>query len=216
MVERMEWNGRKYRRYPESSNRSDRLYWHRSKRNGGIAYLHRDVWEHHRGPIPEGFHVHHVDGDTGNNAIENLECLSPRQHLGERHEWSDERRLQQREHLDRIRDATKAWHRSEHGREVHRKVGAMAYESFVPSPKPCDHCGAVFSPRKIGNSDRFCCNACKSAFRRASGVDNVERVCTECSAAFSVNKYSGAKTCSRSCGGRARGRTMREGVRFDG
>lgn len=216
MVERMEWNGRKYRRYPESKCRTDRVYWHRSKRTGGIAYLHRDVWEHHNGPIPNGFHIHHVDGDTSNNAIDNLECVTPKQHIGERHKWDDERKRKQAAHLDSIRDATKAWHRSPEGVEVHRRVGAMAYDSFKPTPKPCDHCSTVFHPRAIGNRDRFCSNACKSAWRRASGADNESRVCAICCAAFDANKYSKSRTCSRSCGNRARSRTIAASLRPDG
>lgn len=216
MSERMEWNGRKYRRYPDSERRSDRLYWHRSKQGGGIAYLHRDVWEHHNGPIPDGYHVHHVDGNTLNNDIENLECVTPKQHIGERHKWDDERKREQAKHLDRIRDSTKAWHRSEEGREVHRRVGSLAYESFKPTPKPCDHCATVFAPRAIGNRDRFCSNACKSAWRRAKGVDNETRTCAECGSSFAANKHSKARACSRSCGNRARGRALAARLRSDG
>ena len=37
--------------------------------------LHRAVWEHHNGKIPNGYHVHHKDGDRNNNDISNLELL---------------------------------------------------------------------------------------------------------------------------------------------
>ena len=33
---------------------------------------------YHNGEIPEGYHVHHIDGDRYNNNIENLECLCGR------------------------------------------------------------------------------------------------------------------------------------------
>jgi len=42
--------------------------------------LHRAVWEAGHGPIPEGWHVHHRDGDRENNAPANLEALSPAAH----------------------------------------------------------------------------------------------------------------------------------------
>ena len=41
---------------------------------------HHLVWESQNGPVPEGFDIHHIDGDTYNNAIDNLECLSHEDH----------------------------------------------------------------------------------------------------------------------------------------
>lgn len=41
---------------------------------------HRLVWEGVNGPIPEGYDIHHIDGDTYNNDIDNLECLSHSDH----------------------------------------------------------------------------------------------------------------------------------------
>lgn len=38
--------------------------------------VHRLVWESFNGPIPEGFHVNHLDGVKTHNALENLECVS--------------------------------------------------------------------------------------------------------------------------------------------
>jgi hypothetical protein len=41
---------------------------------------HRMVWEAVNGPIPDGYDVHHIDGDTYNNDVDNLECLSHSDH----------------------------------------------------------------------------------------------------------------------------------------
>ena len=43
-------------------------------------YQHRLVWEKHFGKIPEGFVVHHKDGNRQNNDINNLELLPKIQH----------------------------------------------------------------------------------------------------------------------------------------
>lgn len=59
-VEVVVFQGRKYPRYPDSPKKVHRLYFGRS---GHL--LHRDVWEHHHGPIPDGHHVHHIDEDPG-------------------------------------------------------------------------------------------------------------------------------------------------------
>ncbi len=44
-------------------------------------WLHRDVWEHHNGPIPDGFVVHHVDKNTTNNDIDNLQIMERGEHI---------------------------------------------------------------------------------------------------------------------------------------
>jgi hypothetical protein len=41
---------------------------------------HRIVWEKHNGKIPNGYVVHHVNGDTKDNRIENLLCCTQRDH----------------------------------------------------------------------------------------------------------------------------------------
>jgi hypothetical protein len=43
---------------------------------------YRKIWEtHHKIKIPEGFEIHHIDGDRDNNLIENLKCVSIEEHL---------------------------------------------------------------------------------------------------------------------------------------
>ena len=165
MVEIVEWNGTRYRRYPDSIHASNKTYFQRSKSNG-TSWLHRDVWAHEHGPIPKGWHIHHIDGDTANNDISNLECVCPKEHA-KRHKWSDERKQRQEIHLANIRELTKAWHASDEGRKKHQEIGALAYAAFVSRPKPCEQCGVFFSPNQMGNRDKFCSNKCKSAWRRA-------------------------------------------------
>ena len=43
--------------------------------------LHRLIFEKFHGSIPEGYIIHHVDGDKFNNCILNLELLSFREHM---------------------------------------------------------------------------------------------------------------------------------------
>lgn len=207
MVEVVEWNGRRYRRYPESARRSDSVYFYRMGK-GRTFTLHRDVWEFHNGPIPDGAHIHHRDGNPLNNDIGNLDCLSAKQHRDE-HPWDEDRKRRQSALLERIRPLTKEWHASAEGRAKHRELGGLAYQRFVPVAKDCAHCSTRFEPSKIGNLDRFCSNKCKSAWRRASGVDNEQRQCAHCGASFECNRYSGTKACSRSCGNSLRGATLR-------
>lgn len=48
--------------------------------NGVDVPEHRVVWEKHRGKIPEGYVIHHIDGNGHNNDISNLMCLSKSEH----------------------------------------------------------------------------------------------------------------------------------------
>ena len=43
---------------------------------------YRRVWEKMTGrEIPVGYHIHHLDNDKSNNAIDNLVCVSPQEHF---------------------------------------------------------------------------------------------------------------------------------------
>lgn len=43
--------------------------------------LHRAIWEKQHGPIPAGYHIHHSDGNPGNNKLDNLELVSHATHM---------------------------------------------------------------------------------------------------------------------------------------
>lgn len=44
-------------------------------RQGWKCYLHRACWETYNGPVPDGHDIHHINGDTTDNRIENLACV---------------------------------------------------------------------------------------------------------------------------------------------
>ena len=214
MVETFEFNGKVYSRYPNSGRRSDRVYFKRSI-TGGTVWLHREIWQSAHGEIPKGFHIHHKDGNPSNNSLDNLECISAEKHISghsiEFHANADNKR-RVRQHLEAIRPLTKAWHRSGEGLAKHREIGAQAYKHFKPQPKPCKQCGKSFLPKALGSRDLFCSGKCKAAWRRASGVDDVERICPVCGTVFKRNKYAGVITCSRACANRYRSRNGKPGI----
>lgn len=47
--------------------------------NGVQVMEHRYMWEQAHGQIPNGYIIHHLNGDTKDNRLENLACL-PRGH----------------------------------------------------------------------------------------------------------------------------------------
>ncbi len=52
----------------------------RDPRTGEVINVHRFVYETEVGPIPEGYHVHHKNGDTWDNRPENLAAMSAGDH----------------------------------------------------------------------------------------------------------------------------------------
>lgn len=50
------------------------------KYRGRYAYEHHVVWWQHRGPIPDGYVVHHKNDDKRDNRLKNLELLLKDEH----------------------------------------------------------------------------------------------------------------------------------------
>lgn len=169
--------------------------------------LHRAVWEYYNGEIPKGFHVHHKDGNRANNAIENLELMDGKEHC-RMHSDNEVNKNRLRSVCAEGRAAAMAWHHSEEARELGRK-NAHYMHDHQPISLICENCGELYETKNLSGS-RFCSNACKSAYRRASGVDNETRTCPECGKKFEVNKYDKRVCCSRKCAWQARkkGRDM--------
>lgn len=200
-AETITFNGIRFRRYPDSPRRSDSHYYRPDGRyiKRSVGYLHQEVWKFHNGDIPDGYHVHHRDGNPLNNDITNLECIPGFDHLSF-HAKQQEPDL---EHLAAIRPLAAAWHGTEAGRELGRRNGERNWVLLQPRTYTCQHCGKVFE-RKSLQPVKFCSNACKSAWRRAHHIDDEQRVCVVCGAAFTANHYDDTKTCSRKCAARSR------------
>ena len=52
---------------------------------GKLYYVHRLMWETFKGPIPEDKSIDHIDGDTANNNLSNLQLLTRRQNTKKYH-----------------------------------------------------------------------------------------------------------------------------------
>ena len=160
--------------------------------------LHRAVWEFHNGEIPSGFAVHHIDGDRANNQIDNLALMPMADHAA--HHMDDPgRRELSKEAIKRARAKAVEWHGSEEGKNWHKRqyelYGAKLHKPFAGV---CVQCGKHYETLDVGNN-MFCSKSCKTAHRKASGVDNEARDCAHCGKSFQTNKYQHVKYCSREC-----------------
>ncbi len=163
--------------------------------------LHVTVWKYHNGDVPKGCHVHHIDQNRSNNQIENLRLMAASKHLSE-HNSDDARYEYNHKHIAEMQEQAKEWHASEEGSRWHSQHIKSLWDNgtFPEREYTCANCGKTFMSR-IGDTKgaKYCSNACKSAARRKSGVDNEERICVVCGRKFIVNRYSTSKTCSRQC-----------------
>lgn len=161
--------------------------------------LHREVWKHHNGDIPKGYHVHHKDSNRANNNIENLELKSGKQHM-EMHANEEKRIVHAKSHIKVIQNMAKEWHSSKEGYKWHSKHAKASWKKREEQTYKCSYCDKEFKSLaiiKTGNT--FCSNNCKSAYRRAMGYDLVDRKCAYCGKIFKINKYAKAACCSREC-----------------
>lgn len=162
--------------------------------------LHRYIWQKYNGEIPKGFDIHHIDKNKDNNDISNLQLLTITEHQ-KIHAIKNEEELKiLRQNIDKIRPLAIKWHKSEDGRQWHKKHAKEVYENLQEKEYVCQNCGKIFKKLPLG-TNKFCSNKCKSAYRRKTGVDNVERTCEKCGKLFLINKYAKTKKC-RCCSGK--------------
>lgn len=167
---------------------------------GTTILMHRYVWEYYNCKIPKGYHVHHIDGDKGNNDISNLRLMKGAEHFSLHGKLlTEEEREWRRQNL--ITNAVpKAieWHKSPEGREWHRQHAQHLQGTTLNADveRVCLNCGNTFLGKKFA---KFCCNACKSQYVRRTNKNKEERVCVICGAPFLTDKYKKGQACSREC-----------------
>jgi hypothetical protein len=129
--------------------------------------LHRAVWEHYNGKIPEGYHVHHVDANRSNNDISNLALMSAEEHEA-MHANEEERRENGRRAIKLAIAAAPEWHGSADGFEWHSKHAKEYWENAPYNTYVCDACGKEYTSKVVRHSGRhFCSDKCKARHLRA-------------------------------------------------
>jgi len=188
--------------------RESQGYFYCHRRGRIHMLLHRMVWISHFGEIKNGYEIHHIDGNKNNNEIENLECLSIRQHkIHHGKILTEEQKEKMRENLiENVRPKASEWHGSTAGIEWHKQhYEDMKDKLHEKSEYDCKWCGKKYITQKA-EKNTFCSQNCRNKDRRARGVDNEKRICEYCGKEFEVNKYEKTITCSRKCGAQNRKR----------
>lgn len=193
----VDYDGLRFARYD-----GNLYYWLKNyPERGRSCSLHVYVWEKHHGPRPEGFQIHHVVRDFRTTDPAHLECI-PRSEHARLHALERRASGSLQDFNDLSRQRATEWHRSKAGRAWHAEHGRQIWENVSPETFVCVRCGDDYLTFACSRKRGFCSPACQSAARRESGVDDEDRVCAVCSAAFRVNRYSRVVTCSLSCGGK--------------
>ncbi len=73
------WKGGGHNRVEGYKRKHSAGYWE-IWHNGKFVGEHRLIYEKYHGVIPDGYHVHHINGDKSDNRIENLVALSKQKH----------------------------------------------------------------------------------------------------------------------------------------
>ena len=150
------FNGKTYYLYPNE------YYFSKGRKR-----LHRVVWEHYKEPIPKGYHIHHKDGNTHNNDINNLSLVKASLH----YKFEGKKRFKSnkewfKEFHDKGIEAAKEWHKSDEGRKWHSEQAIKSYKKREFISKECEQCGKKYETRHAGVS-KFCHQNCKAKALRS-------------------------------------------------
>jgi len=116
---------------------------------------HRCIWEEHHGKIPEGAHIHHINGIKDDNRIENLECLSNLDHM--------------RKHSGFYKNDRGEWIKPCKGCGIHKSLETEFYKTDKKISTLCMSCHdddriiAVSDPNR---NPTFLCAVCRKTARR--------------------------------------------------
>jgi len=138
------WNGHRYWRPKDSK-------YYRLQFSHTSHLLHRDIWESVNGPIQKGYEIHHRNGNTDDNAIENYECITRKEHF-EKHK---------RDWIEASKKASSAWHKTEAGQKKHREH-ADKIRKYWPEyiKKVCPICGKSFIVKNAMWTRKTCSQRC--------------------------------------------------------
>lgn len=171
-----------------------KYYLSQSKTNSGrkgAKGLHRAIWEHYSGKkIPQGYEVHHIDGNALNNKYENLVCLSKKEHIDLHISQGDWHTTVP---TPLAREKAAEWHRSDEGRKWHSEKALKAWRDVKLKLLNCIFCGSEYTTPFADTM--YCSESCGKKFRARDGQ---KRYCISCSGDI-TQLDARTKYCSKEC-----------------
>ncbi len=206
-VDVIEWCGSSWRRYPNAKQINRRRYY-QGYLNGVLTYLHREIWKSVHGDIAKGMDVHHKDGDQLNNEIDNLECLTKKEHRQRERELGTTSTPKIVANLNRVRHLASAWHASDEGIKWHAENGRRVMANRPLLKKTCGVCGIEFTTKH--SFAAMCSRGCYEKRRNQTRNTHTHPLqCRWCKKGFMGSKAS-ATYCGKSCSMTARQAAKRE------
>lgn len=156
--------------------------------------LHRAVWESQNGPVPAGWHVHHIDHNPENNDIQNLIALSQADHL--------EVHRQEKPQIERKCDFCGSRYTVHIKRDSYRppkwcsnscRDKDRRQRGVYSEQRTCVTCGSVFIVPVKSDPGRTCSRECAERLRYRGNRD-----CLNCGESF-LARREWAKFCSSRC-----------------
>jgi hypothetical protein len=153
--------------------------------------LHQRIWEEHYGEIPQGYVIHHKNGITWDNRIENLECLTKHDH--HMLHFCCEKQLK---HLHSIRSKAAAAHRTPEARKKASEQKKKMWLTVGFNDYLCTICGQPYKSRNKARP-KYCSQKC----RTKAGHNNYKQklTCGICGEEFVTAKGKRAATLCKIC-----------------
>lgn len=153
------YNGNKFDRYPNSSNRHVRVYFWCRRYGKKTLSLHRTIWEDNYGEIPKNHIIHHKDNNPLNNEPTNLECISKKEHAQKY--LTEELKEKWRKNLEKnARPKAIEWHKSQEGRIWHLEHYKLSLAKAKMYEHICIICKKKYKTTKI-NKAKYCSDKCR-------------------------------------------------------
>jgi len=125
-------------------------------KRGTHYYEHRAVWSAANGPIPAGYHIHHINENRKDNRLENLALIAASEH--HRHHFKEI--ANRPEHIARTAKQMRDWQAS---RPTQERI--------------CNVCSTLFAAREHNQHgySNYCSPNCRSKARYRRKVGLLEK-----------------------------------------